>query len=64
MDEIKEKKILIERINTDMDDILFWRKTYVDESNLPFEEVVEIRLLVCRLWLKYYNLSHVFINKP
>lgn len=59
-----EKQQLVKRINKDLDDIEFWRKTLIDESNLPFEEVVEIRVLICKLWLKYYNLSHIYNNKP
>lgn len=64
MDEIKEKKQLVERINKDIDDILYWKSKIIDESTLPFEEVVEIRILVCKLWLKYYNLVHIFNKKP
>lgn len=64
MDEVKEKKQLVERIAKDMDDILYWRIKLIDDSTLPFEEVVEIRILVCKLWLKYYNLVHIFNKKP
>lgn len=61
---MEEKTTLVKRINKDLDDIEFWRETTIDEQNLPFDEVVEIRILVCKLWLKYYRLSHIFKNKP
>jgi len=56
VDEIKEKQKIIKEIKESLDDIEYWRKNYIFEDELSFEDVKELDLLIGKTWRKYYNL--------
>lgn len=56
MDKIKEKQKLVKEITTCLEEIEYIRKNYVFESELSFNDLKELDLLIGSVWLKYHKL--------
>jgi hypothetical protein len=56
VNEQLEKQKLIKEINRCLEEIEYWRKNYVFEEELEYEDIKEIDFLLGQLWHKYYKL--------
>jgi len=52
-----KKLILIKLLRYELESIDFWRKHYVFEESLEFEDVKLLENLIGRVWLEYAHLT-------
>lgn len=56
MDDIRAKQKMIKEIQTCLEEIDYIRRNLIFDSELSFDNVKKIDLLVGNLWLKYHKL--------